>query len=230
MSLNVSDHRRVDLDAKIVSHEYFAKIVEQQENGGRAAFLYDMLTMDLSDFNVRAVPITDALREQQALSLTGFDAWWMEVLTRGYVLESKYGLETEFHKWMPFVAYGLLYESYKRWVSGQRREQLMPQNAMIRYFGEVGYAKGRHRVPLGEGPLPGIGGGRVLWPAKQKGMWGFQFDGLDVARNKFDDKVRISKLETNDYEDDDMDVAMKRPDEIDEDAPDEVERLDDGDF
>lgn len=187
---------------------------------------YDMLTVDLSEFNVRAVPITDALRQQQALSLTGFDAWWMEVLTRGYVLESKYGLESEFHKWMPFVAYGLLYESYKRWASGRRREQLMPQNTMIRYFAEeIGYARGRHRVPLGEGPLPGIGGGRVLWPAKQKGMWGFQFDSLYVARNKFDDKVRISKLETDDYLDDDMEVALNKPDEG---APDEVERFDDG--
>ena len=46
---------------------------------------YDLLAMDLSGFDVRAVPHTAAKAQQQALSLAGTDAWLYHVLQEGAI-------------------------------------------------------------------------------------------------------------------------------------------------
>lgn len=43
-------------------------------------FLYNL---DLSDFNIRKVPLTEALHEQQVNSYSGIKKWWMDVLDNG---------------------------------------------------------------------------------------------------------------------------------------------------
>jgi hypothetical protein len=72
-------------DAAKGNHEYFAEIWKQMEDGGYAAMLYDLLHMNLSSFNVRAVPVTAALQDQRKLSLPVPEAWWRDCLERGYV-------------------------------------------------------------------------------------------------------------------------------------------------
>jgi hypothetical protein len=44
------------------------------DNGGRAALLHELLARDLSEFNVRKVPVTDMLLNQQEYSRRGVDA------------------------------------------------------------------------------------------------------------------------------------------------------------
>jgi hypothetical protein len=61
-------------DAHKGDHAYFGAMQAQLDNGGREALLYHLRTLDLSGFNVRLVPKTDALRDQQARSLRGLDA------------------------------------------------------------------------------------------------------------------------------------------------------------
>ena len=73
---DVSSARKQDL-------EYFAAIHEQMENGGLAAMLYDLLEYDLNGFNVRAVPVTDALIDQKIQSLRGSEAWLFDCLQQG---------------------------------------------------------------------------------------------------------------------------------------------------
>jgi hypothetical protein len=199
--LNVSDHKRVDLDAlagqgaEVVfhAHDYFAKIVKQQDDGGREAFLYDMLHMKLGQFNVRAVPITDAMKEQKELGLTGFDRWWMEVLDREYVLHSKYGCDAELHVWKEFVSSALAYESYTRWYtqSRERRERQMSKNMMGRYLIKLGYEKGHNDQAIIK-EVSGFGGGDVLrsGSAHVRGYWVGNIEG---ARTKFDAKVGIKR-------------------------------------
>ena len=53
------------------------------ENGGAAAMFHELLAMDLSGFDVRAVPHTAAKAQQQAHSLAGTDAWLYHVLQEG---------------------------------------------------------------------------------------------------------------------------------------------------
>ena len=52
---------------------YFGKIDEQMRKGGREALLHFLLNRDLSDFNIRAVPVTEALQDQRARSRRGVD-------------------------------------------------------------------------------------------------------------------------------------------------------------
>ena len=74
--LDVNDNRRGD-------HAYFRAITTQLDEGGHAAMLHDLLAMDLACFNVRDVPVTEALQEQRKRSLPTLTAWWLECLEEG---------------------------------------------------------------------------------------------------------------------------------------------------
>ena len=71
--LEVADAHRND-------HAWFAAIWKQMEAGGYAAMLHDLLRYDLTTFNVRAVPDTEALQRQKKLTLPVAESWWLNVL------------------------------------------------------------------------------------------------------------------------------------------------------
>jgi hypothetical protein len=61
-------------EARANDHDYFHKIDEQLRDGGYEALLYHLLyEIDISDFNVRAVPKTAALAKQAGYSRKGLD-------------------------------------------------------------------------------------------------------------------------------------------------------------
>ena len=62
----VADHHKQD-------HAYFAAISSEMDSGGREALLEHLLNRDLSTFNVRNVPQTEALADQKAHSRRGVD-------------------------------------------------------------------------------------------------------------------------------------------------------------
>ncbi len=64
--LDVSDARKQD-------HAYFEAIAHEMANGGHEALLYFLLNRDLSGFEVRKVPQTEALADQKARSRRGVD-------------------------------------------------------------------------------------------------------------------------------------------------------------
>ena len=64
--LNVSDRRRKDFP-------YFRKICDDMAAGGRANLLHYLLNLDLSGFEFRDVPDTEALREQQERTRSGIE-------------------------------------------------------------------------------------------------------------------------------------------------------------
>jgi Family of unknown function (DUF5906)/Primase C terminal 2 (PriCT-2) len=66
---------------------------------GRAAMLYDLLQMDLSNFNIRAVPKSAAKTEQKLLTQTGTEAWLFEILQDGAVTKSSQGFRHTISKW-----------------------------------------------------------------------------------------------------------------------------------
>ncbi len=53
---------------------FFAKIREDLADGGRSHLLHYLLNYDLTGFDVRKFPVTDALREQRAMTRKGLDA------------------------------------------------------------------------------------------------------------------------------------------------------------
>lgn len=65
------------------SHQYFAEIQKQLENGGYAALLDMLLKLDISKFNVRERPATGALNVEKEMSLGPVEAYWYECLRTG---------------------------------------------------------------------------------------------------------------------------------------------------
>jgi len=70
-------------DAHQQDKPYFAAIAEEMNNGGREALLHELLSFDLSQVDLRTVPLTDALLDQKLESLSIQEAWWLELLQSG---------------------------------------------------------------------------------------------------------------------------------------------------
>jgi hypothetical protein len=62
---------------------YFGAIQAELEAGGRAALFAYLQRYDLSSVNLRQVPTTAALLDQQIASLPSLPQWWLDVLMRG---------------------------------------------------------------------------------------------------------------------------------------------------
>jgi hypothetical protein len=105
------DERRflvLDVDgARQSDFPYFAAIVEQLNQGGRAAMLHELLQYDGSAINLRAAPHTEALRHQKVLSLSPNERWLFDKLMAGRWLP-------EHDEYEPFVAKDALHEDYVR--------------------------------------------------------------------------------------------------------------------
>ena len=84
--LDVADHDAPDRD-------YFAALVDEIAHGGREAWLDALLRVPLDDFDIRAVPGTDALRQQKVLSLAPNERWLFDKLNVGRLLPTHSGWE-----------------------------------------------------------------------------------------------------------------------------------------
>jgi hypothetical protein len=113
-------------DAHINNQDYFGEIWQELNHFGLEAMLDELLKLDIADFNFRRAPATEGLQLQKQLSLPPALAWWQEVLRRGYVHVSKYGLESDFEQWMTRVSTELLYTSYKAYVKDK-----FPMNGIV---------------------------------------------------------------------------------------------------
>jgi hypothetical protein len=82
--LDMGDGHRQD-------HPYFQAIMEEAENGGRAALLRYLLDFDLADIPLHQIPRTNALMEQKLASLPLEQAWWLDVLKSGTLPKSGLG-------------------------------------------------------------------------------------------------------------------------------------------
>ena len=106
---------------------YFGAIQKQLDNGGREGLLYDLLNYDLSDFDVRNVPKTQALRDQQVESYSVEEEWWYSKLCEGWMLESR----PENVPWPSIVLTSALYDDYLEYT--KRNSFRSPKNRI--HFG-----------------------------------------------------------------------------------------------
>ena len=77
---------------------------------------------DISKFNHRDIPQTDALKYQKGYSLDPFESWLCEVGQRGYVYASEYG-EEGMGWWYEQVSTELLMASLKQYCDEKRLTQ-----------------------------------------------------------------------------------------------------------
>jgi Family of unknown function (DUF5906)/Toprim domain len=178
--LNASDHRTGQL-------KYFTAIAAQMDNGGLAAMIYDMLHRDISSFNVRDVPVTDALIEQKKHSLDTVDKWWLAVLERGFVWRSRHGL-TAFAEWNAdgFYSTELLHRSYLQWCGDNR----VPRPMTRVELGTRMTSMYRRKRPDGDGIIGEVENATPGWlernlVVKKSRPSGYQVDTLDEARAQF---------------------------------------------
>lgn len=79
-------------DSHMQDRAYFKAIMDEMDNGGREAMLYDLLSVqDLEEFDLRNIPATKATQEQKSYSMTGIQKFWFEILKRGSVLQDDEG-------------------------------------------------------------------------------------------------------------------------------------------
>ncbi len=135
-------------DTHAGDYEYFVALNEELDNGGREAMLHDLQRRDLSNFNVRIVPKTDALDRQKILSLEAHERWWFDRLMEGQLLDDDEGWEKIVWKKPLWEAYaidtGKTGARYKSGVTslGMRLSKLLPsefpetsrQEAVIRQW------------------------------------------------------------------------------------------------
>jgi len=80
--LEVSGKHRVRGPDDMENRAYWDAIYSELRDGGREAFLYDMLSMELGDWTPRlGAPKTEALGSQILESLRGIERWYYEFLT-----------------------------------------------------------------------------------------------------------------------------------------------------
>lgn len=103
--LRVSDHRKGD-------REYFRALHRQLENGGREAFLYDLLNLDLTGFDPRDVPRTNEAFRLKMRNASSVAKWWYSSLADGSIL----GLDDT---WPAAAPCQQLFEVYGKWTEQQ---------------------------------------------------------------------------------------------------------------
>jgi hypothetical protein len=74
---------------------YFAAIITEMENGGYEALLQYLLDFDLSTVDLRTIPKTAALRDQQIASMTTEESWWFDTLKVGKLPNTRELLKEE---------------------------------------------------------------------------------------------------------------------------------------
>jgi hypothetical protein len=85
--LHVADTNKQDT-------KFFAAMDNQMDAGGLEGMLYDLLNHDISSYNVRNVPQTDALLEQKRRSMSIVEEWWYRTLHEGRLLNRHNSWET----------------------------------------------------------------------------------------------------------------------------------------
>jgi len=78
---------------------FFGKVKKQKNNGGVAALCYHMLNShDYDDIDVTVPFETDEMKEQKLISLDPVEAFWLAILTRGYIVTPPNNPEFSSHK------------------------------------------------------------------------------------------------------------------------------------
>jgi hypothetical protein len=194
--LNVSDARKQD-------KAYFGAIQKELDDGGYAAMLHDLLAYDIGKFEVRNVPETAALQDQKAQSLPTDLAWWNNVLHRGFVYESKYGLEHYFGKWHPWVATTVLYKSYSEFAKSRNERHAKGESQFGGFMkNDLGAipSKPRGSQVVGEHIVSTNNSGdryELIYSNERKP--GYQLGTLDEARANFETRTGL----TSDWDNDD---------------------------
>lgn len=168
---------------------YLEALHEEIRGDGPAAFLHDLLALDLSDWNVWDAPATAGLSTQKLLSMESEALWWHDVLSRGYVWDSPRASNL-FGTWQNTVATDLLTRSYLQYCNQHKVARPKARVALGRWLGPMAIRHVRTRLPVGED--------RDGMVVEKIGATGYEFGPLAQARARF---VQVMGLTSVDWPD-----------------------------
>lgn len=159
---------------------YFSAIMTELRSGGYEALLHHLLTYDLSQYEVRALPKTAALQEQKILSFNPEEEWWFGKLQKGEVFEGE-----GWPQWVFSTRLGHDYTTYgKMWhtssQSSSTRLGRFMQAVVPSGFESKGRVNGNHQVILEDGTIRSVDRPRIyLLPSLEncRLQWDRQFGG-----------------------------------------------------
>jgi hypothetical protein len=177
------------LDTHLGDRPYFNALYRQMEEGGLAAMIHDMLhDRNISSFDPRDVPKTEALADQHRRSLDSLDRWWLTVLERGFIWRSRFGVD-EFGSWFEFCATELLERSYLQWCTDTRMQRPDSRVALGGRMKEM-YSPARPRGDQIIGELEtwpaGLSKDQLIIRANGRPP-GYTLDSIEEARARFAD-------------------------------------------
>ncbi len=165
-------------EAQMQSSDYFkaiAKQLEANDNLGYKGMLYDLLELDLSNFNVYKVPTTTGLLEQKLASMMPHEKWWFERLHLGKVCSEQQEWQDS---WTPVQLHGC----YLEWAQRIRVNRLMAQSDLLRSISKMVPVDPKENQPTWKRVRMRSDGG--LRP------WGYKLPSLDECRDHFCSLIR----------------------------------------
>jgi hypothetical protein len=177
---------------------YFTAIQKQMEAGGYEAMLYELQHHDLTGFDVRSVPDTVGLQEQKKLSLGTSEAWWVDVLHRGYVYRSKLGLEDHFGTWRDVETTEVLFASYSEFAKAKGERHPIAREAFGKFMVTMGASPSRYRNGVVGEHVTDVSVNtygdtkRMAALIKKEQVHGYKLGTLRGARDAFADTTKLT--------------------------------------
>jgi hypothetical protein len=168
--LRVSEEHKQDT-------QYFKTIADAiKDPSTLAAMLFDLLSTDLSNFNVRLKPRTLESLNQKLLSLDGFERYWYEVLVTGvlnirYVKESMFMPSPEHWTKAQFISSSHLINNYKGFNTNSDRYRTLQERDIKRELARLCPSAFKDR--------------KVDGKASAKPARGYELPDLATARHEF---------------------------------------------
>ena len=143
ITTNKNDRRFCICDVSPEKHKdyaYFSALdAEMKTKATKQAFIYDMLTRDISKYVPGDIPVTEGLKEQRAQSLPSVWQWWRDCLEREYVSDTS----TNGQLWFDVEASSILHASFVKWCNEIKyQDEFMKLTNFGREFSKV-YPKKR---------------------------------------------------------------------------------------
>ena len=132
-----ADERRffvLNLDQPKEGPAYFEALYREMRGRGPGALLHMLREVDLSSFDVRAVPSTQGLTDQKIASLRNVERWWFERLHEGRLLTSATFEGRDWEESPAYVDRDFLRDDYELWM---RDKRFQGEPVDLRQFGIV---------------------------------------------------------------------------------------------
>lgn len=137
-------------DAVRSNRKYFTALNKELENGGKEAFLYEMLDREITS-NLTFAPETEALQEHREMSVTQEDSvlrWWKHCLINEQMMIEDVA-DNDNTEWPDTVLVGHLYGAYEAYCM-ERRIRAQVDNPFYKDMVKYGCSQIRKRLPGGK--------------------------------------------------------------------------------